>query len=193
MLNSLKENIQKVVQLPSKKGDDSTSQAPATSENSTSAPQIATTSTKMSSIPKTCKAIRLYEPKGQLKIEEIDVPEPQEGEVLIKVHACGVCHSDHGVQQVRACAPVRGVFWAVSLTYYPGRIRSIGAEPTHPWSRSRRHRRKDNNRREEVEGGRSCRRTLAWWSRRYLQSLQPWFVPDVPERASQRCEPQWRM
>lgn len=106
MLNSLKENIQKVVHLPSKKGDGSTSHAPAASENNTTTPQTATTPSNMSSIPKTCKAIRLYEPKGQLKIEEIDVPEPQEGEILIKVHACGVCHSDHGVQQVRARAAV---------------------------------------------------------------------------------------
>ncbi|MGA7266114.1 MAG: alcohol dehydrogenase catalytic domain-containing protein, partial [Aestuariivirga sp.] len=34
-----------------------------------------------------------------LKIETLPIPEPGPGEVLIKVHACGVCHSDlHAVE-----------------------------------------------------------------------------------------------
>ena len=33
-------------------------------------------------------------PKGPLKIEQVPVPEPGHGEILIKVVACGVCHSD---------------------------------------------------------------------------------------------------
>ncbi len=32
--------------------------------------------------------------KGPLKIESVPVPEPGHGEILIKVVACGVCHSD---------------------------------------------------------------------------------------------------
>jgi D-arabinose 1-dehydrogenase-like Zn-dependent alcohol dehydrogenase len=36
----------------------------------------------------------LKEPKGRLKIEERAVPTPGKGEVLIRVHACGVCHGD---------------------------------------------------------------------------------------------------
>ncbi len=29
-----------------------------------------------------------------LKIEEIPIPEPKAGEVLVRVTACGVCHTD---------------------------------------------------------------------------------------------------
>lgn len=36
----------------------------------------------------------LEEPRADLKIEEIAVPEPRAGEVLVKVTACGVCHTD---------------------------------------------------------------------------------------------------
>lgn len=36
----------------------------------------------------------LEEPHADLKIEEIAVPEPRAGEVLVKVTACGVCHTD---------------------------------------------------------------------------------------------------
>ncbi|KAK4630940.1 Alcohol dehydrogenase patD [Fulvia fulva] len=50
-----------------------------------------------SGIPKTMKAAVLTGAQKPLEIKEIPVPEPQTGEVLIKVHACGVCHSDHHV------------------------------------------------------------------------------------------------
>ncbi len=37
----------------------------------------------------------IFERAGSpLVIEEIPTPEPRQGEVLIKVAACGVCHSD---------------------------------------------------------------------------------------------------
>jgi len=36
----------------------------------------------------------LKEPKGRLQIEKRAVPTPDHGEVLIRVHACGVCHGD---------------------------------------------------------------------------------------------------
>jgi propanol-preferring alcohol dehydrogenase len=45
-------------------------------------------------MPKTMRAAVLRELKTPLKIEEVPVPEPKPGEVLIKVVACGVCHSD---------------------------------------------------------------------------------------------------
>ena len=32
-----------------------------------------------------------------LALEERDVPDPRRGEVRIKIHACGICHSDHFV------------------------------------------------------------------------------------------------
>ena len=40
------------------------------------------------------KAAVLHEFKQPLTIQEIDRPRPEEGEVLIAVEACGVCHSD---------------------------------------------------------------------------------------------------
>jgi D-arabinose 1-dehydrogenase-like Zn-dependent alcohol dehydrogenase len=46
------------------------------------------------SIPKIMKAAVCEAPGKGLTVKEIPVPEPQSGEVLIKVHACGVCHSD---------------------------------------------------------------------------------------------------
>lgn len=40
------------------------------------------------------KAAVAWEPKKPLAIEEIDVEGPKESEVLLKVHASGVCHTD---------------------------------------------------------------------------------------------------
>ena len=40
------------------------------------------------------KAAVAWEPKRPLEIEEIDIEGPKEGEVLLKVHASGVCHTD---------------------------------------------------------------------------------------------------
>jgi propanol-preferring alcohol dehydrogenase len=40
------------------------------------------------------KAAVLHELKKPMAIEEVERPKPGEGEVLIKVEACGVCHSD---------------------------------------------------------------------------------------------------
>lgn len=40
------------------------------------------------------KAMVLAKPKTQLKLKEIPIPEPGEGQVLIKVEACGVCRTD---------------------------------------------------------------------------------------------------
>ncbi|HUI21945.1 MAG TPA: alcohol dehydrogenase [Methylocella sp.] len=40
------------------------------------------------------KAVEVREPKGPLQLVERDVPGPGAGQVLIKVEACGICHSD---------------------------------------------------------------------------------------------------
>ncbi len=45
-------------------------------------------------MPKTMKAAVLRKIGTALVIEHLPVPEPKSGEVLIKVTACGVCHSD---------------------------------------------------------------------------------------------------
>jgi len=49
-------------------------------------------------IPKTCKAVVLEGAGAPWAIKEVPVHEPERGEVLIKVHACGVCHSDSFLQ-----------------------------------------------------------------------------------------------
>ena len=41
-----------------------------------------------------CKAAVAWEPNKPLQIEEVEVEGPREGEVLLKVHASGVCHTD---------------------------------------------------------------------------------------------------
>ena len=43
------------------------------------------------------KAAVVQKPNSSIVIEERPVPEPKSGEVLIRVHACGVCHSDLNV------------------------------------------------------------------------------------------------
>jgi alcohol dehydrogenase, propanol-preferring len=40
------------------------------------------------------KAAVLHKPGAPLEIEEIPIPEPGPGEILIRVKACGVCHTD---------------------------------------------------------------------------------------------------
>lgn len=42
------------------------------------------------------KAAVFYSPNQPLKVEEYPKPEPKEGEVLVKVAGCGVCHTDIG-------------------------------------------------------------------------------------------------
>jgi propanol-preferring alcohol dehydrogenase len=45
-------------------------------------------------IPKTMKAAVIHEFGAPLHIEEVQVREPGENEILVKVIACGVCHTD---------------------------------------------------------------------------------------------------
>jgi propanol-preferring alcohol dehydrogenase len=45
-------------------------------------------------IPKTMKAMVLEEQKQPLKVKEVAVPQPGPDQVLIRVHACGVCRTD---------------------------------------------------------------------------------------------------
>ena len=40
------------------------------------------------------KAAVLYEAKKPLQIEEMEMPSIDDGDVLIHVAACGVCHTD---------------------------------------------------------------------------------------------------
>ena len=40
------------------------------------------------------KAVRLIEPGKSLELQEVAMPEPDSGEVLVRVRAAGICHSD---------------------------------------------------------------------------------------------------
>ena len=52
-----------------------------------------------SSLPKTYKAAVFKEKDAKLSIEDVELKLPERGEILIKVKACGVCHSDSYVQE----------------------------------------------------------------------------------------------
>ncbi len=42
----------------------------------------------------TMRAMQVGEKGGDFELVEREVPSPGRGEVLVRVHACGVCHSD---------------------------------------------------------------------------------------------------
>ncbi|KAL2169023.1 hypothetical protein VTG60DRAFT_6522 [Thermothelomyces hinnuleus] len=48
----------------------------------------------MSSLPKTFKKASFKQYGGRLIIEEAPLQPPSKNEILVKVEACGVCHSD---------------------------------------------------------------------------------------------------
>jgi len=56
--------------------------------------QLPPFSKTMSSIPKTMKAAVADKVGSTLVVKEVPVPTAEKGQVLIKVHTCGVCHSD---------------------------------------------------------------------------------------------------
>ncbi|MCX2683166.1 alcohol dehydrogenase AdhP [Campylobacter sp. MIT 21-1685] len=51
------------------------------------------------SIPNTMKAAVCKEGSKTLSIEEVAVPRPSKGQILVKIEACGVCHTDlHAIE-----------------------------------------------------------------------------------------------
>jgi L-iditol 2-dehydrogenase len=54
---------------------------------------VAETAKKLGPIPKTMRA-GVYREKGVVRVEEVPVPQVGDGEVLIKVAACGICGTD---------------------------------------------------------------------------------------------------
>jgi succinate semialdehyde reductase (NADPH) len=55
------------------------------------------------------KAVVLAQVGGRLTIEDIPTPQPKAGEVLVKVAACGVCHTDLHVIKGEVKFPLPGV------------------------------------------------------------------------------------
>jgi len=74
----------------------SSSKSKDTTSTTTQQPQQ---TAKMGNYPKTCKAAVISEIGARLAIKEVPVEDPKEGQILIKVLACGVCHSDSAVQE----------------------------------------------------------------------------------------------
>ena len=57
----------------------------------------------------TMSAAILDAPNGGLHVEQIPIPEPRAGEVLVKVRACGVCHTDLHVMKAEVAFPMPAV------------------------------------------------------------------------------------
>src|SRR6186713_306402 len=55
------------------------------------------------------KAAILDSAPGGMRIEQIPVPEPRAGEILVKVSACGVCHTDLHVMKAEVAFPTPAV------------------------------------------------------------------------------------
>jgi S-(hydroxymethyl)glutathione dehydrogenase/alcohol dehydrogenase len=60
-------------------------------------------------LPTTMRAAVLRDPNIGLQVEEIPVPQPKAGEVLLKVSGCGLCHSDLHVLGGKIAFPLPAV------------------------------------------------------------------------------------
>jgi D-arabinose 1-dehydrogenase-like Zn-dependent alcohol dehydrogenase len=77
----------------------------------------------------TMRAVQVAEPGGEFELVEREVPSPGRGEALVRVNACGVCHSDSMAKE--------GTFPGVTYPIIPGHeiagvIEELG-EDVHPW------------------------------------------------------------
>jgi D-arabinose 1-dehydrogenase-like Zn-dependent alcohol dehydrogenase len=80
------------------------------------------------------RAVQVSEPGGEFELLERDIPQPGAGEVLVRVHACGICHSDSFAKE--------GGFPGVSHPLVPGHeiagvIETVG-EGVQEWRPARR-------------------------------------------------------
>jgi D-arabinose 1-dehydrogenase-like Zn-dependent alcohol dehydrogenase len=74
---------------------------------------------------RSAQAVRLAQPKGKFSIEKVEYPALQGDQVLVKVSACGICHSDH--------LAVEGLYPGLKFPIVPGheiagRVESIGPD-----------------------------------------------------------------
>src|ERR1700752_5258722 len=51
----------------------------------------------------------LDQANGSLRVEQIPIPEPRAGEALVRVRACGVCHTDLHVIKGEVAFPMPAV------------------------------------------------------------------------------------
>lgn len=78
---------------------------------------------------KTMKAAVVHDFGGALKIEEVPVPTPGLGEVLVKIEACGVCHTD--LHAVDGDWPVKPTLPFIPGHEGVGHVVAIGPGVTH--------------------------------------------------------------
>ena len=79
--------------------------------------------------PAQTQAVRLESPRGRVALSTIPVPEPGTGEVLIRMEACGLCHSDLFVGSLEKLPLVPLTLGHEGI----GRIAAVGAGVT-GWS-----------------------------------------------------------
>jgi alcohol dehydrogenase/propanol-preferring alcohol dehydrogenase len=75
------------------------------------------------------RAVQVKEQGGPFELVEREVPEPARGEALVRVHACGICHSDMFAKE--------GGFPGISWPHVPGHeiageVAALG-EDVHGW------------------------------------------------------------
>ena len=75
------------------------------------------------------KAARLQAPRGAVAVDRIDAGEPGAGEALVRMEACGVCHSDLFVASLEKLAVAPLTLGHEGI----GRIAALGAGVT-GWS-----------------------------------------------------------
>ena len=76
------------------------------------------------------KALRLREPGKPLVLEEVPVPAPDRGEVLVQVAGCGVCHTDVGFW--REGVPTRASLPLTLGHEISGVVAELGSDVTDP-------------------------------------------------------------
>src|SRR6266480_6442048 len=85
---------------------------------------------KVSKDMSTMKAVQVPHAGGAFELVERPLPEPQEGQVRIKVEACGVCHSDSAVKE--------GGVYPITYPRIPGHevigVIDAVSKGVHPWS-----------------------------------------------------------
>src|SRR5436309_1146231 len=72
----------------------------------------------------TMRAVQVSRPKGPFEIVERQIPEPGPGSVRIKVHACGICHSDSVTKE--------GAFSGIQYPRVPGHEVAGGVDAVGP-------------------------------------------------------------
>ncbi|EED78060.1 predicted protein [Postia placenta Mad-698-R] len=126
--------------------------------------------------PDTYKAYAFLEKGGDLKPIDVTWRDPQSGEIVVKVLACGVC--------------ARHVLVVLEASLYLNCFFPFRDVPSCPGSRDHRRRRRYTGDREDLEGRTTRRRRLARWAlldmlwlsgRQFPPVLLPTAVASVPE------------